>query len=116
MPKPSTYSGAVSGSTIQSVTKRTLQDWDDKHPDYLVVVEDEESQDDKGSPTGRNSCVGFSTCPDVCNADQPAGIMSEEGSRCNHTRRIGWTRHQAEVHRSGSGLLDINLYFLLLAM
>lgn len=59
MLKPSSRCGAVSGtaisSKIRSAIKRKLQelgaDRDEKHPDCIMVMAAEKSQDDKGPPT-----------------------------------------------------------------
>lgn len=47
--------GAIISGKIRSAIKRKLQelgaDGDEKRPDYIMVMEAEESQDDKGPPT-----------------------------------------------------------------
>lgn len=90
-PKPHIHCRVVKvtaiSSGIRSAIKRKLQelraDGHEKHPDYIMVMEIEKSQHDKGPPVRRSNLIGFSMFPDVRHADQWAGIMSEKRSWCD---------------------------------
>lgn len=90
MPKPSIHCRAVNvtiiSSKIQSAIKRKLQELgangDEKRPDYIMVMEAEKSQDDKGPPQ-EGIIWSASVCFQmVCHTDQHASMMSEKSSWC----------------------------------